>query len=207
MAGESRQGGPWLLLVQPVAHPRTAAAPPSWGPRQAGNSKFLSSGGGVASGCFFSNITPHSPLHHPHPPKRAVFMPPLPTHPPIPPRPNPSTHADHAEEGSRGPTSDSPVSDVYAPAYNATFYTLSVRNVYRRDFIVDFTRIEALPVGVGSVCMWWVGAWVGVLKEGGVVQDCWAGRGFVRAAVAWAAAGCFQRACASHRASSAHHPG
>ncbi|GAB4816671.1 hypothetical protein N2152v2_003717 [Parachlorella kessleri] len=53
--------------------------------------------------------------------------------------------ADHAEEGSRGPTSDSPVSDLYAPAYNATFYTLSMRNVYRRDFIVDFTRLEALP--------------------------------------------------------------
>ena len=35
---------------------------------------------------------------------------------------------------------------MYAPAYNASLFTLSARNVYRRDFIVDFTRLEALPV-------------------------------------------------------------
>ena len=32
--------------------------------------------------------------------------------------------ADHAEKGSKGPQSDSPTSDSYAPAYNASFYTL-----------------------------------------------------------------------------------
>ena len=32
--------------------------------------------------------------------------------------------ADHAEPGSRGPQSDSPTSDAYAPAYNASFYTV-----------------------------------------------------------------------------------
>lgn len=53
--------------------------------------------------------------------------------------------ADHAEEGSRGASSDSPVSDIYAPAYNASLYTLAVQNVYRRDYIVDFTRVDALP--------------------------------------------------------------
>lgn len=32
--------------------------------------------------------------------------------------------ADHAEKGSKGPQSDSPTSDAYAPAYNASFHTL-----------------------------------------------------------------------------------
>eukprot|EP00887_Chlorella_sp_A99_P000674 scaffold5.g674.t1 len=53
--------------------------------------------------------------------------------------------ADHAEEGSRGPASDSPTSDAYAPAYNASFFTLSLPNVYRREYITDFSRVEALP--------------------------------------------------------------
>lgn len=53
--------------------------------------------------------------------------------------------ADHAEKGSKGPQSDSPTSDSYAPAYNASFYTLSLRNVFRREFITDFSRVEAIP--------------------------------------------------------------
>ncbi|KAL6770526.1 hypothetical protein ACKKBF_B31605 [Auxenochlorella protothecoides x Auxenochlorella symbiontica] len=53
--------------------------------------------------------------------------------------------ADHAEPGSRGPTSDSPTSDAYAPAYNASMHTLSLRNVFRRDFLADFMRVEGLP--------------------------------------------------------------
>ena len=53
--------------------------------------------------------------------------------------------ADHAEPGSRGPTSDSPTSDAYAPAYNASLHTLALRNVYRRDYLADFLRVEGLP--------------------------------------------------------------
>lgn len=54
--------------------------------------------------------------------------------------------ADHAEPGSWGPTSDSPTSDAYAPAYNASLHTLSLQGVYRRDFVTDFGRIEGMPV-------------------------------------------------------------
>lgn len=53
--------------------------------------------------------------------------------------------ADHAEPGSQGPQSDSPTSDAYAPSYNGTLYTLSLRNVYRREFITDFSRVEGIP--------------------------------------------------------------
>lgn len=126
--------------------------------------------------------------------------------------------ADHAEKDSQGPQSDSPTSDAYAPAYDASFYTLrwavsgravlggrvpgcellqlvqargvrglccrdrrgrqpalrppnaqlqmgscktplpsqpaisnvqcSLRNVYRRDFITDFSRVEGIPVSL-----------------------------------------------------------
>lgn len=55
--------------------------------------------------------------------------------------------ADHAEPGSWGPTSDSPTSDAYAPAYNASLHTLSLSEVYRRDYVTDFGRVEGLPVG------------------------------------------------------------
>lgn len=54
--------------------------------------------------------------------------------------------ADHAEPGSFGPQTDSPTSDMYTPAYNASLHTLSLPDIYRRDFIVDLTRIEELPV-------------------------------------------------------------
>ncbi|KAL4423249.1 hypothetical protein ABPG77_000041 [Micractinium sp. CCAP 211/92] len=53
--------------------------------------------------------------------------------------------ADHAEPGSKGPQSDSPTSDAYAPAYNSSFYTVSLRSVYRREFIADFSRVEGIP--------------------------------------------------------------
>ncbi|KAL4860184.1 Vacuolar protein sorting/targeting protein 10 [Chlorella vulgaris] len=53
--------------------------------------------------------------------------------------------ADHAEPGSSGPQSDSPTSDAYAPGYTTAFYTLSLRSVYRRDFITDFSRVEGVP--------------------------------------------------------------
>ena len=80
--------------------------------------------------------------------------PPLPHLPPhTPPQPACSLPPDHAEEGSRGPTTDSPVSDAYAPAYNATFHSFSLRNVYRRDYVTDFSRIEGLAVRCG------LGAW------------------------------------------------
>lgn len=87
-----------------------------------------------------------TPLHRPSPTPTVLPLPPCArTHPFTQP-----LAADHAEEGSRGPTSDSPVSDVYAPAYNASIFTLSIRSVYRRDFVVDFTRIEGLPVRAGA---------------------------------------------------------
>ena len=53
--------------------------------------------------------------------------------------------ADHAEPGSTGPLVDSPVSDAYSPAYNGSLYTLSLKNIYRRDYITDFARVEGLP--------------------------------------------------------------
>jgi len=53
--------------------------------------------------------------------------------------------ADHAEPGSRGPSSDSPSADAYAPAYNVSLHTLSIGNVYRRAFITDFSRVEGVP--------------------------------------------------------------
>lgn len=52
--------------------------------------------------------------------------------------------ADHAEPGSWGPTADSPTSDAYAPAYNASLHTLSLPDIYRRDFVTDFSRVEGL---------------------------------------------------------------
>lgn len=53
--------------------------------------------------------------------------------------------ADHAEPGSTGPMTDSPVSDAYSPSYNSSLYTVSLKNVYRRDYMTDFTRVEGLP--------------------------------------------------------------
>ena len=53
--------------------------------------------------------------------------------------------ADHAEPGSRGPSSDSPSADAYAPAYNVSLHTLSMVSVYRRSFITDFARVEGVP--------------------------------------------------------------
>lgn len=53
--------------------------------------------------------------------------------------------ADHAEPGSKGPMEDSPSSDAYAPAYNASLHTMSLGMVYRRAFISDFARIEGIP--------------------------------------------------------------
>eukprot|EP00889_Picochlorum_renovo_P004994 jgi/Picre1/32024/NNA_007372.t1 len=43
--------------------------------------------------------------------------------------------ADHAEPGSMGPKLDSPTSDAYAPAYNASLHTLSLGMVYRRSYV------------------------------------------------------------------------
>ena len=56
--------------------------------------------------------------------------------------------ADHAEPGSWGPETDSPTSDVYSPAFNASLHTVALEDVYRRDFIADFSRIEGLSVGI-----------------------------------------------------------
>ena len=53
--------------------------------------------------------------------------------------------ADHSEPGSRGPSSDSPSADAYAPAYNVSLHTLSIGAVYRRAFITDFSRVEGVP--------------------------------------------------------------
>ena len=58
--------------------------------------------------------------------------------------------ADHAEPGSRSSGSDSPTSDAYAPAYNASLFSLALRDVYRREFTADFGRVEGLPVGGGG---------------------------------------------------------
>lgn len=52
--------------------------------------------------------------------------------------------ADHAEPGSWGPTADSPTSDAYAPAFNASLHTMSLPDIYRRDYITDFSRVEGL---------------------------------------------------------------
>lgn len=54
--------------------------------------------------------------------------------------------ADHAEPGSWGPSADSPTSDAYAPAYNVSLHTLSLPDIYRRDFVTDFSRVEGMPV-------------------------------------------------------------
>jgi len=53
--------------------------------------------------------------------------------------------ADHAEPGSMGPKLDSPTSDAYAPAYNASLHTLSLGMVYRRSYVTDFARVEGIP--------------------------------------------------------------
>ena len=53
--------------------------------------------------------------------------------------------ADHAEPGSWGPSADSPTSDAYAPAYNVSLHTLSLPDIYRRDYVTDFSRVEGLP--------------------------------------------------------------
>ena len=59
--------------------------------------------------------------------------------------------ADHAEPGSWGPTSDSPTSDAYAPGYNASLHTLALPDIYRRDFVTDFSRVEGLPVSYNYI--------------------------------------------------------
>jgi sortilin len=58
--------------------------------------------------------------------------------------------ADHAEPGSWSAEVDSPTSDAYAPAYNASLHTMSLADVYRREFVTDFSRIEGVPVRLNS---------------------------------------------------------